>query len=146
MDSDTRRSILAEAESWIGTPYHHMARCKGVGVDCGGLLYEVYNPHYGPLPAMPVYPQDWALHTENEIYLDFIAPFVREVRYPVAGGIALLQFGRNYSHACISTGDQFGWFIHAYGRNGYGSVIKSRLQFFKLPNGRLRKVKFFEPK
>ena len=33
----TRESIVAEARSWIGTPWHHAARVKGVGVDCVGL-------------------------------------------------------------------------------------------------------------
>ncbi len=32
-----RQSIVAEALSWAGTPYHHQARLKGVGVDCVGL-------------------------------------------------------------------------------------------------------------
>jgi cell wall-associated NlpC family hydrolase len=31
-------AIVAEARSWIGTPYLHDGRLKGVGVDCAGLL------------------------------------------------------------------------------------------------------------
>jgi NlpC/P60 family putative phage cell wall peptidase len=34
----TRADIVAEARSWIGTPFHHQGRLKGVGVDCAGLL------------------------------------------------------------------------------------------------------------
>lgn len=37
----TRAEIVAEARSWLGTPYHHQARLKGVGVDCAGLLIGV---------------------------------------------------------------------------------------------------------
>lgn len=33
---------VAEAITWLGTPYHHQGRVKGVGVDCGTLLCEVY--------------------------------------------------------------------------------------------------------
>jgi NlpC/P60 family putative phage cell wall peptidase len=33
--------IVAEARSWIGTPYHHQARAKGVGVDCAGLVIGI---------------------------------------------------------------------------------------------------------
>ena len=29
-----RLAVVAEAESWLGTPYHHEARIKGHGVDC----------------------------------------------------------------------------------------------------------------
>ncbi len=36
----TRAQIIAEARTWIGTPFHHQARLKGPrgGVDCVGLL------------------------------------------------------------------------------------------------------------
>ena len=37
-----REKIVAEARSWIGTPYHNCADIKGVGVDCGMLLVRVY--------------------------------------------------------------------------------------------------------
>lgn len=34
---------VAEAMTWLGTPYHHQGRVKGVGVDCATLLCEVYK-------------------------------------------------------------------------------------------------------
>ncbi len=33
--------IAAEAETWIDTPFHWQASCKGVGADCKGLLAGV---------------------------------------------------------------------------------------------------------
>lgn len=39
--SPQRAAVIREARSWIGTPYHHQGRVKGVGVDCGGLIIEV---------------------------------------------------------------------------------------------------------
>lgn len=33
--------IVEEARKWIGTPYHHQQRLKGVGVDCVGLVIGV---------------------------------------------------------------------------------------------------------
>lgn len=33
--------IIEEARSWIGTPFHHQGRLKGVGVDCLGLVLGV---------------------------------------------------------------------------------------------------------
>lgn len=32
-----RLNVVQEARTWVGTPYHHQARLKGVGVDCIGL-------------------------------------------------------------------------------------------------------------
>lgn len=37
----TRQQIVAEARSWIGTPWHHHARIKGVGCDCIGFTRGV---------------------------------------------------------------------------------------------------------
>jgi cell wall-associated NlpC family hydrolase len=37
----SRSALIAEARSWIGTPFHHQGCLKGVGVDCGGLVRGV---------------------------------------------------------------------------------------------------------
>lgn len=37
----TRAELLAEARSWLGTPWQHQGRTKGVAVDCVGLVIEV---------------------------------------------------------------------------------------------------------
>jgi hypothetical protein len=30
--------VVAAARGWLGTPWHHQGRLRGVGVDCGGLI------------------------------------------------------------------------------------------------------------
>ena len=56
-----RHLIIAEARSWIGTPYHHQASLKGVGCDCLGLLRGVWRAVMGSEPEMPPpYSPDWA--------------------------------------------------------------------------------------
>lgn len=37
----TRLEFVTQARTWLGTPFHHQARLKGVGVDCIGLLTGV---------------------------------------------------------------------------------------------------------
>ena len=37
----TAADILAEARTWLGTPFHHQGRLKGVGADCLGLVVGV---------------------------------------------------------------------------------------------------------
>lgn len=37
----TRADIVAEARSWVGTPFYHQGRAKGLRVDCAGLIVEV---------------------------------------------------------------------------------------------------------
>lgn len=154
MDTDTRRRLLttgewrawviAEARTWKYTPYQHKGRVKGVGADCGGMIYECYNPIFGPFKPFPKdYPPDWSLHKENEIYLEFIAPYVMEVPRPVPGGLAMFQVGRNYGHGTICT--EKGTFVHAWGRNQAGSVTESGLNFFTIGNGgRPRRVQYYD--
>lgn len=34
-------AIIREARRWLNTPFMHQQRRIGVGIDCGGLLYEI---------------------------------------------------------------------------------------------------------
>ena len=36
-----RAEIVVHARAWVGTPFAHMQRKKGIGVDCAGLLIGV---------------------------------------------------------------------------------------------------------
>ncbi len=36
-----RAQVAAEARTWLGTPWQHQARLKGVGCDCVGLVIGV---------------------------------------------------------------------------------------------------------
>ncbi|KLK92709.1 peptidase P60 [Microvirga vignae] len=53
--------VVAEARSWIGTPYRHQASLKGMGCDCLGLLRGVWRGVLGTEPERPPpYSPDWA--------------------------------------------------------------------------------------
>jgi NlpC/P60 family putative phage cell wall peptidase len=152
MDTDTRRRLLDtgewrqyvidEARKWKGTPYQHKARVKGVGCDCGGIIYEIYNPLLGPFAPFPTdYAQDWAMHNEDTRYMDFIMPYVKEVPKAVPGGLAMFRVGRSFGHAAICSEKKT--FIHAWGRTQHGSVIESKIQFFSW-GGKPRPVKYYD--
>lgn len=56
-----RAEIIAEARSWIGTPYAHQASVKGIGCDCLGLVRGVWRALFGFEPEEPPpYTRDWA--------------------------------------------------------------------------------------
>jgi cell wall-associated NlpC family hydrolase len=102
--TDLRRGVvLAEAASWLRTPYHHMGRVKGGGTDCLMLLAEVYRvagiiPHV----EIPFYPPDWHLHRNAERYLDGLTRYAREIEGPPRPGDAVLyKFGRCFAHGAI---------------------------------------------
>jgi cell wall-associated NlpC family hydrolase len=50
MTEVTRAAIVAEARSWLGTPWVHQHRTKGVAVDCAGLVIGVARA-LGIVPA-----------------------------------------------------------------------------------------------
>lgn len=54
-------AIIAEALTWLGTPYRHQGARKGVGCDCLGLVRGVWRAVYGREPERPgPYAPDWA--------------------------------------------------------------------------------------
>jgi len=120
-----RARVVAEARAWLRTPYHHMGRIKGAGVDCATLLAEVYA-QAGVLPPLelPFYPPDWHLHRDSERYLDFVLRHAVEISLASHEGnpadLALWRFGRCFSHGAIV----IGWplVIHAYA--GRGCVLE----------------------
>ena len=60
--------ILAEARSWIGTPYRHQAAAKGAGTDCLGLLRGIWRAIHGSEPeVVPPYTEDWAEPGREEV-------------------------------------------------------------------------------
>jgi cell wall-associated NlpC family hydrolase len=98
-----RSVVIAEAETWLRTPYHHMGRVKGGGTDCLMLLAEVYEAA-GVIPHIdvPFYPPDWNLHRDAERYLEGLMPYAREIDGPPRGGdVAVFKFGRCFAHGVI---------------------------------------------
>ena len=56
-------AVLAEALSWVGTPYRHQGSTKGVACDCLGLIRGVWRAVYGTEPERSgAYAPDWAPH------------------------------------------------------------------------------------
>ena len=110
-----RAAVLAEARSWIGTPYHNCADIKGVGVDCGMLLVRVFvdSGLVAPIDPRP-YPVDWHLHRSEERYLGFILTRAGEVAEPQCGDVMVLRVGRCYSHGGIVTAVKPLTIVHAY--------------------------------
>jgi NlpC/P60 family putative phage cell wall peptidase len=100
----TRRTqVVAEAETWLCTPYHHMGRVKGAGADCLMLLAEVFALAGVISPVeVPFYPPDWHLHRDAERYLNGLMRYASEITGPPQpGDLALFKFGRCFAHGAI---------------------------------------------
>ena len=98
----SREAVVAEARSWLGTPFHDCGDVKGAGVDCAMLLVRVYcdleiAPTFDPRPYKP----QWFEHQEEPIYLNWIQRYARQVDEPGVGDVAMYCFGRHAAHGAI---------------------------------------------
>lgn len=115
-EATMRQRIVAEARSWHLTPYHHMARIKGVGVDCLQILIGVYAA-VGLVPDdidPGYYPNDWMLHRSEERYLEGVSRYAHELpdgSEAKPGDFVVYLFGRCYSHSAIVL--EPGLYVHA---------------------------------
>lgn len=108
-----RAAVESEALRWEGTPYHHHARIRGVGVDCAQILAAVYEA-VGLVPPTDLgqYAPDWHLHRSEEVYLRNVAAYCVRTDTPGQGDIAVFKYGRCYSHGGILLAS--GEILHAY--------------------------------
>lgn len=117
-ESEQRAAVVAEAMTWQGTPYHHHARIKDVGVDCANLPAAVYEAA-GLIPhVQPTYSAQWFEHRDEELFLAFVLPYATEItREQVGpGDFAIWKYGRTYSHGAIVIDPPV--IIHASQRGG----------------------------
>ena len=124
MNAAARAAVVAEALSWLGTPYAHRQRLKGVGVDCAQLPLAVYTAA-GVLGETDVgaYAAQWHLHRGEELYLQHLDRLgARELLQPEAqpGDFAIWRYGRTFSHGAMLVGPG-GRIVHAV--RGLGVVL-----------------------
>lgn len=106
MTDDQRSAVVAEARTWLGTPYHHHGRVKGVGVDCGQLLAAVFAAAGVIAPVdLGNYATQWHLHRSEELFLQWLqrcgAQPLPAGAAPQPGDIGVWHYGRTHSHGGI---------------------------------------------
>lgn len=99
-----RAAVVAEAKTWLGTPWRHRGRVKGAGVDCAQFVIKVYAGA-GMIADFDTgeYPRDWHIHKDDERFLAFVPSFAREIAEADVGpgDLMLCKIGRVYSHGAI---------------------------------------------
>ena len=110
-------AIVAAARTWLGTPWRHQGRLRGVAVDCAGLVVGVGRElgllafdtrAYGRLP------DGQRLRALCDAHLD-----PKPVAGIAPGDVLLLRFTRHPQHLALA-GDRGAPFslIHAYAEAG----------------------------
>jgi len=136
-----RAAVVAEARSWIGTPYHHAADVKGHGVDCAMLLVRVYCDLglVEPFDPRP-YTRDWFLHRNEERYLKCLLKLSREIREPKDGDVVLFRIGRCFAHAGVVSRAEPLTIIHAFAATG--CVVEDIIEQNPELSSRINSAKF----
>lgn len=122
--NELQHQIIDEAREWLGTPFHHQGRLKGVGVDCVGLIIGVgralnLQKDYideGDYSNIP----DGSMEAKVN---DVLIRIPRDYRQP--GDIVHFAWTAIPQHLGILT-DQ-NTVIHALGHDGHGKVVETHL-------------------
>lgn len=147
-----RNAVVAEALSWIGTPFHHNACIKGVGVDCAhvGATFERVLGIKFQFPEY--YSPQWHLHEVSEktrfveMYLEGLKlnNFIEiEKDKILPGDIVLSKIGRTFCHGGLIVG----WPSVVQAESvpiGAGKVVKAYADANWFLSG--RELKFFTRK
>lgn len=103
-----RQQIVKEARSWIGTPYQHQAKLKGIGVDCAMLIAQI-GQNIGlldPSKLVPNYSKQWHIHNRDEKLKDILLDY-GFIEIPISkaksGDVLGFKYGRVMSHLAIRT-------------------------------------------
>lgn len=118
-----RSAIVAEAKTWLSTPFAHAGRIKGRhgGVDCGQIIAVSYE-NVGLTEKIQPGPYMFQhhMHSNREDYVTHLLGYTAEIEESQAraADIVLYKCGRTFSHGGILVEDWPGLIIHS--RNGAG--------------------------
>lgn len=145
-EEDQRAAVVAEAMTWLRTPYHHRGKLKGKGVDCAMFPNLVYTACGLMEPAdFGQYPTQWHLHHDEEKYLNIVLGVTREIDGPPGpGDFVLFKIARTFSHGGIVVA----WPMILHSSIHLGGVVLSDADAegeLQHHNGKPRLRRFFSP-
>lgn len=112
----TRQNVVDEALTWLGTPFHHEARVKGIGADCVGVVLGIAvnvgirvmdREHYPAYPIHGIFCEAVDSQT-NAVDLIDVLP----------GDLMKFKWGRDPQHLAIIVSVNPVKIVHAYAQVG----------------------------
>lgn len=153
-EAEQRAAVVAEAKTWLGTPFRNCADVKGAGVDCAMLLIRVFADtgiieEFDPRP----YSFQWHMHHDEERFLGIIETLGKEIVPPPdlpcealakQGDVIVYKFGRCFAHGALVIDDHH--VLHAWNLEQRVTVSPMHdVALAQLNNGRPRPRKLFDP-
>lgn len=137
-----RTDIVTAARTWIGTPYMHQARHKGVGVDCIGLVIGVARelqmvPAGFDVNGYSRVPDRVSLMRHAHLHMTLVSIDTMQ-----EGDVVVVSFDRDPQHFGILATYRPGVLSIIHAASHHGKVVEHRLMFsrsmsfvaaFKLP-------------
>lgn len=115
--STTADAVLAEAATWLGTPYRHQGTMKGVGCDCLGLIRGIWRAVYGREPELPgPYTPDWAEAGVGDRLIEAARRHCTEkpVAQAFAGDLVVFRWRPHHAAKHLGILMEGETFLHAY--------------------------------
>lgn len=124
-------SFMQELETWLDTPFHHQGRCKGIGVDCIGLIVKAAEAQGVKLPDETGYKR--FEHGDKLVEkINLVANLVESEDDLQIGDVIFYRWScdatpQRTNHLAVYCGD--GLIIHADGSPVVKRVTKARVHF-----------------
>lgn len=125
----TRSDIVTAARTWLGTPFHHQARLRGVGADCVGLVIGVARELALVAPGFDVtgYPRQPDGHSLTALASEHMDAIERDQMEP--GDVVAVAFARDPQHVGVLGDYRHGGLSIIHSASIAGRVIETRLLF-----------------
>ena len=126
-----RTKVVAAARDWLGTPFHHQARLKRVGVDCIGLVIgvarelDMVHPDFDET-GYSRYPDGRALMAMAREKMTWVPLDQMQI-----GDVVVVGFDKLPQHFGIIADYRHGGFSIIHAASAYGKVVEQRLMFSK---------------
>ncbi len=126
-----RTRVVAAARDWLGTPFHHQARLKAVGVDCIGLVIGVARElgmvqQDFDVTGYSRYPDGRALMAMAREKMTWVPLDQLQI-----GDVVVVGFDKLPQHFGIIGDYRHGGFSIIHAASAYGKVVEQRLMFSK---------------
>jgi len=133
-----REQIADAARGWVGTPFQHQQRERGVAVDCAGLVIGVARELGLVEPSFDV--NGYSRLPDGQTLLEHCRRWMREVARDAmsVGDVLVVRFDREPQHFGFLVDYRHGGLAIVHAATKYGRVVETRLLFGTSP----RSMKF----
>lgn len=104
--SKSESKLIAEAQTWLGTPYKYAGAEKGCGTDCSGMVWQVYRSTLGfQLPRSSAKMAEFCIKIKDEEVVPGDLVFFATGKDPDrVSHVGIMMDKLNFIHASSSKG------------------------------------------